>query len=139
MPNVIRNSLRGLVLSAIEIKNLTRWPGAMVEDYLNLLDNFISLATQLDNMVDVVRVTADYTTTSSDGTIFADTTDNPIEIFLAAGAEGMRHRIVNTGLVSNNVTITPNGTELLNGFNASETLYDSESLDLQYDLTDGWF
>ena len=47
MVNAVDN-LRGLVLSAIEIKSLTGWPDAMVEDYLNILDNLISLAEAID-------------------------------------------------------------------------------------------
>jgi len=40
--------LRGLVLSASDLKGLTDWPDALVEDYLNILDNLILLANTLD-------------------------------------------------------------------------------------------
>ena len=42
------NRLRGLILSASEIKNLTDWPDALIEDYLNILDNIITLADEID-------------------------------------------------------------------------------------------
>lgn len=44
--------LRGLVLSASEIKALTNWPDALIEDYLNILDNVITLANLLDVEID---------------------------------------------------------------------------------------
>ena len=43
-----RLKLRGLVLSAYEIKELTDWPDAMVEDYLNILENLITLSSGID-------------------------------------------------------------------------------------------
>lgn len=41
--------LNSLVLSAIEIRNLTGWDDAMVEDYLNILRNLIEIASSLDS------------------------------------------------------------------------------------------
>lgn len=40
--------LRGLILSANDLKSLTDWPDALIEDYLNILDNLILLADTLD-------------------------------------------------------------------------------------------
>jgi len=44
--------LRGLALSALDLKSLTDWPDALVEDYLNILDNLILLANILDVEID---------------------------------------------------------------------------------------
>jgi hypothetical protein len=44
--------LRGLILSARELKEMTGWPDALVEDYLNLLDNFITIGGLLDIEID---------------------------------------------------------------------------------------
>ena len=44
--------LRGLVLSANDLKGLTDWPDALVEDYLNILDNLILLADTIDVEID---------------------------------------------------------------------------------------
>ena len=44
--------LRGLVLSAIDLKSLTEWPDALVEDYLNILDNLIMISITLDGIID---------------------------------------------------------------------------------------
>jgi len=35
--------LRGLALSANDLKGLTDWPDALVEDYLNIVDNLITI------------------------------------------------------------------------------------------------
>ena len=41
--------LNSLVLSALEIRELTGWDDAMVEDYLNILRNLIEIASSLDS------------------------------------------------------------------------------------------
>lgn len=46
---------RGLILSAEEIKQLTGWPDAMVQDYLNILDNLTAIASTLDEKNDIVK------------------------------------------------------------------------------------
>lgn len=43
--------IRGLSLSAVEIQELTGWGDAMVEDYLNILESLIMIATQNDELV----------------------------------------------------------------------------------------
>ena len=40
--------LRSFVLSSFEVKALTGWDDAMVEEWLNILQNFITLATTID-------------------------------------------------------------------------------------------
>ena len=51
--------LRGLVLSANDLKGLTDWPDALIEDYLNIVDNLITIANLLDVEVDKDDVIAD--------------------------------------------------------------------------------
>lgn len=185
--------LRGLVLSASEIKGLTDWPDALVEDYLNILDNIITLANLLDIEIDqkleevptdfidgsvpfadsgfltennarlmwsvaesilsiggriksegrikgTTRVTATpYNILFSDEIIFVDTDLLPITVDLPAGIDGQSHQIINSGKSGNNVTIVPNGLELLNGINATEYLVDAENLILTYESVEGWF
>ena len=86
------------------------------------------------------RVTSSpYTVLSTDDEIFVDTDAGAITLNLTAGVNGKRLRIINTGSSGNDVTITPNGTDLLNGVNASEPLYDSEKFILTYETTEGWW
>ena len=40
--------LAGLVLSATEVQELTSWTDPMVEDYLNILRNLVSIAQDVD-------------------------------------------------------------------------------------------
>ena len=49
--------LRRLVLSAIEVREMTGWPAAMTEDYLNILDDIITLASNIDTNTDNVEFT----------------------------------------------------------------------------------
>ena len=97
----------------------------------------------MDDLIDqssgVLRVTTDTTITFEDGTIFADTDGGDITISLPAGQSGERHKIINCGLSENVVDIVPSGSELLNGENETETLYDTENLDLQFDEIEGWY
>lgn len=44
--------LKGLVLSAAELQELTNWPDALIEDYLNIIRNLVTLATELDFKTD---------------------------------------------------------------------------------------
>ena len=45
-------TLRGLVLGAQDLRELTNWPGSLIEDYLNILDNIVMLADLLDVEID---------------------------------------------------------------------------------------
>jgi len=40
--------LQRLILSAIEIKQITEWPDVLVEDYLNIIENIRILSTTID-------------------------------------------------------------------------------------------
>ncbi len=188
-----RSKLRGLVLSAAELQSLTDWPDGLVEDYLNIFQNFITISETLDVEIDqkledvptdfvngsipfafngfltednarllwdtvngiltinariqsagrikgTTRVTSTpYAVLASDEMLFVDTDSGPITVDLPAGNNGVSYKIINAGTSGNNVTIVPNGAELLNGVNASEYLADSERLILTYETTEGWF
>jgi len=196
MPDPTTESqLRGLVLGATELKAMTDWPDALVEDYLNLLDNLITISRIVDAETDqniedvptdfqdgsipyvsngflvenngrlfwdsanfILKITgiiqsrgrykgtarltvadSPYIVKRSDENIFADTDGGAITLNLPAGIDGEQHKITNTGLSNNDVTMAPDGTELLNGFNASEVIRDSETFDLGYGTTEGWW
>jgi hypothetical protein len=48
MTESTQNQLKGLQLSASDLRELTDWPEALVEDYLNLLSNFDVVAAAVD-------------------------------------------------------------------------------------------
>ena len=61
------DKIESLVLSAVEIKEITGWPDAMIEDYLNILRNIIITATDIDiNSEQVVINTANIAQNASD-------------------------------------------------------------------------
>lgn len=194
MPNPTTfEKIKGLALSAVELKSMTNWADPVIEEFLNMIRALITIAELLDIEIDqkieeiptafldgsipyvdngflvednlslvwdsllniltiggiissqgrrknITRVTTTpYNILTSDEIIMTDTDLIPIVVNLPEGADGQTYKIVNCGTSGNNVTINPNGLELLNAINGPETLYDSESLDISYDPTEGWF
>lgn len=97
------------------------------------------LHTTKGRIVKVDRYTSTQTLDADNHQVFGDTDGGAFTINLPAGIEGTYYRIVNTGSSGNNLTITPNGLELLLGVNASFNLADGESLIIVYHPTEGWF
>lgn len=86
------------------------------------------------------RVTSSpYTILASDYNIYVDTDGGDITVNLPVGADGKTYRIVNVGSSDNDVTLVPNGAELLNGVNANESIFDGEKFILSYETTEGWW
>ena len=50
----LNRNLRGLVLSATELSGLMGWPEAMIEDYLTMLENLITLAEGVQDSISKV-------------------------------------------------------------------------------------
>lgn len=146
MAEPTKSRFRGLVLSADELRQMTDWPDALVEDYLNLLDNLVLLADEIDIKNDIIKNTtvvtfADtpYTPLATDEEIFIDTTDGPVDITLPVGIDGTNYRLVNVGQVGNDATITPALLENLFGVNASEPLHDDEVFIMTFETDKGWY
>lgn len=90
-------------------------------------------------ILNTTRVTSSpYTILSTDFVIFVDTDGGAITVNLPAGSEGYNYRIINCGSSGNDVTVTPDGIELLDGVNSSKTLSDGSIVDLIYNATEGW-
>lgn len=194
MPNPTTfEKIKGLALSAVELKSMTNWADPVIEEFLNMIRALVTISELLDIEIDqkleeirtdfldgsipfvesgylvednarltwdsinhilgivgivsstgrrknVTRINSGpYNILYTNEIIMVDTDTIDITINLPAGVDGQAYKIVNCGTSGNIVTINPNGTELLNGVNAPETLYDSENLDLSYDSTEGWF
>lgn len=71
--------------------------------------------------------------------LFCDTDGGAITVNLPAGVNQRTVRIINTGSSANDVTVTPNGAELLKGVNGSVTLIDAETYLISYETTEGWW
>jgi len=91
---------------------------------------------QSSNLVE--RITESTTLDDTHEYVFCDTDGGAFTVTLPAGSDGRLFRINNCGSSDNNVTLTPDGTELLFGENASELIYDGEVIDLIYESTEGW-
>ena len=90
--------------------------------------------------IQTTRITSSpYTALRTDDDIFVDTDGGAITINLPAGIDGKRYRIINSGSAGNDITIAPNGAELLTGTNASRTLSDRSVIILTYEPTEGWW
>lgn len=80
-----------------------------------------------------------YTVLIYDEVIFCDTDGGAITVNLPAGRNGLGYRIINCGSSLNDVTVAPDGSELIDGINASKTLSDGSVVDLCYEPTEGWW
>jgi hypothetical protein len=145
VPDVLTNSLKSLDLSAAEIRQMTDWPTAMVEEFLSILNNLSLIAAVVDvknNIVKkVTRVTfadSPYEIKEKDEEVFFDTDDGDIIANLRPGDEGRNYRLINVGKSGNKVYINPYGTELLFGENVAEYMADQEALIITYDEIEGW-
>lgn len=86
------------------------------------------------------KVTASsYTALATDSILFVDTDDGAKAIYLPPGVNGKMYRAINCGSSGNDVTLVPNGGELLMGTNTSQILSDGENLDIAYEPTEGWW
>jgi len=86
------------------------------------------------------RVTSGpYSILVTDDEIFVDTDGGAIILNLPAGVNGQSYRIINCGSSSNDMSIAPNGAELLRGFNASIDYTDESEVIITYETTEGWW
>ena len=82
--------------------------------------------------------TANVTLDDDNSDVVCDTdTVGAFTVSLPAGTTGVWYRISNAGIGSNLVTISPNGAELLLGYNVDFLLSSGETLLIKYS-TKGW-
>ena len=80
-----------------------------------------------------------YNLLPTDENVYVDTNSAPITLNLPAGSDGVSYRIINVGVNRNDVTLTPDGTDLLFGVNSTEKIIDSEVLIMTFEATEGWY
>jgi hypothetical protein len=86
---------------------------------------------------DTDRLTSNTTLDETFYQVFCDTDGGPFTVTLPPGTNKRSYRIINSG--SNTLTIAPDGSDLLIGANASETLNARDILILTYETTEGWW
>ncbi len=137
--------LRGLVLSAYEMRMMfPDWPVEFVEDYLNLIDNVLIVASDVDLKNAIIKNTtlvtsSPYGVLSDDEEIFYNTNAGDIIAQLPEGIDGTNYRHINVGNNGFRVILTPFGTESLFGDNATEFMIDSEVLITTFETVEGWW
>ena len=87
----------------------------------------------------LTNISSPYTVLNSDKYLFCDTDGGAITVLLPSGVSGDSLTVVNTGSSGNNVTITPNGAELLSGANSNDVVVDGGKIGYWFDLTEGWW
>jgi hypothetical protein len=86
------------------------------------------------------RVTSGpYTVLIADHVIYFDTDSAAITVNLTAGTAGRNLKLINCGSSGNNLSVVPNGAELIKGANSTYPLLDGEDLDITYESTEGWW
>ena len=85
------------------------------------------------------RITSDTTLTANHETVFVDTDLSDVAITLPPLINGERYKIINSGTSENDATIIPDDTDLLFGENVSFDLYDGEVIEIDGNLTEGWW
>jgi len=98
----------------------------------------LSLAATAGSLVNITRYTTTQILDADDHHVAGDTDGGAFTVTLPAGIAGTEYRIINTGTSSNNLTIAPNGAELLIGVNSNFILFDGEALLIVYEATEGW-
>ena len=98
------------------------------------------LTTSGGRVAATTRVTSGpYTILSTDHVIFCDTDGGAFTANLPAGVNGQTYKVVNTGSSGNDLTLAPNGSELLKGANSNQTITDGNDLFITYETTEGWW
>jgi hypothetical protein len=139
MPS-LRERIRGLSLSAIDLASLTNWPTPVIEDYLSIFDSLLLFVEHLEltTQLNVEIVTADYTVKRSDGLVLLRANSAPITCKLPfLPLEGQRHSIK---CIDNTFAcvIDPQG----NNIDASTDLfpiYKDESITVKADSDKDWW
>jgi hypothetical protein len=75
----------------------------------------------------------------TDSVIYVNTDGGAIQVNLIEGSDGKKCKVINCGGSGNNITLVPDATDLLFGVNESQTIYDGEIFDLDFNTTKGWW
>ena len=94
--------------------------------------------TSSGHIISTTRLTGATTLDATHHHVFGDTDGGAFTITLPAGVDGTQYRVANVGTSGNNLTLAPDGAELLVGANANFDILDGETLDLTYETTEGW-
>ena len=143
MADLAQNKLRGLVLSAAEIREMTKrsadtsWPDSLIEDYLTQLENSVILAETIDKIssgviFNITNVTGTpYTILSTDAILLVDASIENMTLTLptSIGIEGKTYIIEKIDSTTNIVTVDGSGAETINSDSQFDLLDQYESVE----------
>ena len=98
-----------------------------------------SFAGRRKNTTRITSADSPYTMLVTDDELFCDSDGGAITVNLLAGVVGTRHRIINCGSSGNDVTVSPNGAELLFGVNSDAAVTDGDAEILVFESTENWW
>lgn len=92
----------------------------------------------LDNVTITINPTNPYTVVADNEIIFI-TTSSLFVVNLKPVLDGLRCRVINMPASTANVELTPDGSDLLYGVNAAETIYPDEARDVDGSASNGYY
>ena len=98
---------------------------------------FISLNNSTNSQI-IVNPSFPYNIINENAIIFV-TTSEAVVINLLPVVNGVRCRVINTDSSTENVYLTPSGTDLLYGVNAADTILPGEARDVDGSEDEGWW
>jgi len=99
---------------------------------------FIKRVLDKVNWEIITNPTFPYTMVNDNEIIFVETT-TAVVINLKAVEDGLRCRVINSKDSTANISLTPNGTDLLYGVNSLDTILPNEARDVDGNSTIGWY
>ena len=99
----------------------------------------VTLTTTGGRICKTTRVTTTYQILVTDHIMFCNTDGSSWTATLPVGVEGQTLKIINSGSAGETLTLAPNGAEHLIGANSNITIADSETVEITYNATDGWY
>ena len=135
----ILDRIKGLVFSADELQSISKWPRALVEDYLNLFDNLYNLALTIDtkSSYDVQTITSNYIILTTDGTILINAISNNVTALLPVSHTSGEEHAIKVINATHDCYVDPNGS-LIDRSTSLLKLYLDESIRVRSDGINWW-
>jgi hypothetical protein len=145
MAEATKTKLQRLIVSATELhEQHPTWSQAFIEDYLNILEDTIILADEIDGkasgLANTRLVNSNSLLLSTDDELFFVTTSGELDFVLTEVEDGRRIRLINTTDTDtgNNVNISTSTGDTIAG-EATQYIAPNEVLRLTFNNLLGWW
>lgn len=92
----------------------------------------------LGTTINITPSDSPYTIVTAGINLVCNTNSGSIIVNYPPGTANSKVRVSNSGTSNNNVSLVGDGTDLIKG-ESTQTLYDDETLNSVFDITEGWF